>query len=649
VISLAPTSPCAPRERIRAALDVLGVRNLLFGIHDAAFPSRTDEDAGRGTPYSEGAARLLDLVADLGFSGVQLGPQGITSAADPSPYDGTLFSKNPLSVALASLAAAEGSELLAREELHAVVAARPGPRDRVPYDYVFQAQRRALSEAYARFRRRSAAGDPGLEPLARGFAAFRRANAEWLERDAFYEILERQYGGRHFTQWVSAEGEPLPDQFLWAPPRGEEEVAVARRARQRETHAVETEGFAFTQYLLHEQHRRLRGRLARLGLKLFGDLQVGLSARDVWFARGFLLRDYVMGAPPSRTNPEGQAWSYGVLDPARYFAPWAEVGRREGPALRFLRARVGKMFDEFDGIRVDHPHGLVCPWVYRSGTRTPIRAVQQGARLFASPDLPDHPDLARHAIARPDQLDRSRPRHDDGWVRELTEEQVDRYGVAFAIVLEEATRRGRSSHDVACEILSTQPYPLGRVIARHGLGRFRVTQKADLDRPDDVYRGENAGPEDWIMLGNHDTRPIWRVAEDWLAQGASRQQAEYLASRLLSPGEDRDAWVARTAADLPSLVRARFADLFVGPARNVHVFFTDLLGLREAYNRPGTVDPQNWSLRVAPSFREDYESRRRAGLALDLPRALARALRARGKSFSAAHAGLIGDLEGSGA
>jgi 4-alpha-glucanotransferase len=57
------------------------------------------------------------------------------------------------------------------------------------------------------------------------------------------------------------------------------------------------------------------------------------------------------------------------------------------------------------------------------------------------------------------------------------------------------------------------------------------------------------------------------------------------------------------------------------------------------------VSPENWSLRVLPSFRRDYETRRRAGLALDLPRALARALRARGASFAAAHATLLEQLE----
>jgi 4-alpha-glucanotransferase len=634
------------RTRVRAALDLLGIRKLLVGIHDAAFPSRPDEDVGRGSPYSRGAADFLAFLAGLGFRGVQLGPQGITSASNPSPYDGTLFSKNPLSVALLPLTTPEWGRLLPPEALADVVARRPGPRDRVPYVYVFDALRRSLSLAHDAFARRSGAEEVALEPLVAGLSAFRKANADWLERDAFYEALVRQQGDRHWREWTHAEGEPHEFQRLYDPRRGEEGVASARRAQLREAHAAEIEAFAFTQFLAHEQHRRLRSQLRDLGLELYGDLQIGLSARDAWFARGFLLPGYVMGAPPSRTNPEGQAWSYGLLDPARYYEPWPDVVRREGPALRFLRARVAKMFDEYDGLRVDHPHGLVCPWVYRAGSRDPLRGVRSGARLFASPDLPDHRELARYSIVRPDQIDRSRPRHDDQWVRDLDDEQVGRYGVLFALIADVARSRGRSAADVACEILSTQPYPLARVVARHGLGRFRVTQKADLDHADDVYRGENADPADWVMLGNHDTRPIWLVAEEWLSSGASRVQADYLASRLLAPGEPRDEWVSRTAADLGALVQARFADLFVGPARNVQVFFTDLLGLREVYNRPGTVGPENWSLRVTSGYREDYAARLRSRRALDLPRALARALRSRGPAFVAAHASLIGELEG---
>lgn len=630
---------------MRAARELLGVRQLLLGLHDAAFPGRPDEDIGRGSPYSRGAADLLEFAAGLGFDGVQLGPQGITSAANPSPYDGTLFSRSPLSVALWELTTPEWGELLPPDALAAAVALRPGPAERVAHAYVFAAQHRLLGEAHRRFRARAGRGDPALEPLLRGFAGFRRAGADWLERDALYEVLCREHAFGHFSGWLAADGGPHADQRLWDPAPGEAAAAAARRSRLLESNAAELEAFAFSQYLVHEQHRRLRDRLARLELKLFGDLQVGLSPRDAWFAHGFLLPDYRLGAPPSRTNPEGQAWGYSVLDPERYLEPAPGGEPREGPALRFLRARLASMFERFDGIRIDHPHGLVCPWVYRAGAGEALAAVARGARLFASPDLPDHPGLARYAIARPEQLDRARARHDDGWVRELDEPQVDRYGRAFQVIADEAARHGRSASDLACEILSTQPYPLARVIARHGLGRFRVTQKADLERGDDVYRGENAQREDWIMLGNHDTPPIWLAAEDWLAKRTARSQAEYLASRLLAPEEDKHAWVARTAQSASLLVAARFADLFVGPARNVQVFFGDLMGLREAYNRPGSVSPENWSLRVPERFGELYRAGRAAGRALDLPRALARALRSRGAGFVAAHAGLVARLE----
>ena len=121
-----------------------------------------------------------------------------------------------------------------------------------------------------------------------------------------------------------------------------------------------------------------------------------------------------------------------------------------------------------------------------------IRAVQGGARMFESPCLSDHPRLAAYAIARPDQLDLALPRHADRWVHTLDDAQVARYAAQLDVVLAAARAHGRALEDVLCEVLSTQPYPLQRVLEGHGLGRFRVTQKADLSNPNDVYRSENA-------------------------------------------------------------------------------------------------------------------------------------------------------------
>ena len=82
-------------EDIAAALERLGIRRLVLGIHDASFPSLDEEETGRGSPYSRGAARFLRFVHELGFGAVQLGPPGRTSEVNPSPYDGTVFSRNP--------------------------------------------------------------------------------------------------------------------------------------------------------------------------------------------------------------------------------------------------------------------------------------------------------------------------------------------------------------------------------------------------------------------------------------------------------------------------------------------------------------------------------------------------------------------------
>ncbi len=628
-------------ERLRQALDLLGIRNLLLGIHDAAFPSRADEDIGRGSPYSAGTADFLDFLAELGFTGVQLGPQGATSPGNASPYDGTLFSRNPLSLALGPLTQPDWGELIPREELAEVVASRPGSRERVPHAWVHTALAPIHAALWERFKAaRVQARDPLLARLSSQLDAFGHANAGWLARDGLYQALEAANGGRYWREWPDE-----ADRRLFDPAPGDEAPAVERLRARLGEHIDGVDAWSFLQFLLHRQHRELQARARDRGLKLFGDLQVGLSPRDDWAAQAFLMRGHRMGAPPSRTNPEGQPWNHAVLDPAQFLGAGPDGTPQPGPALRFLLARMDKLFAELDGVRIDHPHGFVCPWVYPANQPDPTLAGQNGARLFSSPDLPDHPALAAYAIARPDQLDFDVPRHHDAWVTDLDDEQVDRYAILIDAIVAAAREHGHATEDIACEILSTQPYPLRRVMARHGLGRFRVTQKADLDRPDDGYRGENARPEDWIMVGNHDTPPIWLVARGWIESGASRPQAEYLATRLLAPEDDREGWIQKTAGDRNALVQAKLAELFVGPAANVMMFFTDALGLEHYYNRPGVVDDVNWSLRVSPEYRKEHEARVRDGGAFDLPRAASRALRARGGAFVAAHRALIDDLE----
>ncbi len=610
-------TPDARRSLLAAGLSATGVRKLVFGIHDASFPAEADEDPGCGSPRSRAAERLLLFVRSLGFTGVQLGPQGLTTAHNPSPYDATLFSRNVETIALRAFAPGEPWAGLVPPE--ALQAAAGATGTRADHSRAHAALKGILDEAFAALERGERAD------LALRVRAFEPRHRAWLLRDGLHDVLRQAHGGQTWTAWTSG-GAPDPDRALW---RAGTTGAGQRSVRLAREHRRALDRYTFAQAVAHAEHVELRCFAAGAGLALYGDHQIGLSDGDAWAHADCFLRDYRMGAPPSRTNPEGQPWGYPVLDPSQYTA--ADGG--PGAALQLLSQRVDKAFEEYDGLRIDHPHGLVCPWVYRSGTGDDLRAVQGGARLFESPDLLDHPDLARYAIARPEQLDRALPRHADEWVRELDEPQVDAYCAAFDILVAAARRHGRRTSDLVCEVLSTQPRPLQRVLARYGLGRFRVLQKANLDDPRDVYLPENALPEDWVMLGTHDTRPIQAVVRGWTDDVRARWTAR-LAERLRLPAGER----AALAAHPERLPTAMLADLLACGAENVMVFFADLFGLEESYNTPGTTSGENWTLRLPPTFDRLYSDRLRTGEVLCLPRALALALRARGAGGDVANA-----------
>jgi 4-alpha-glucanotransferase len=603
-----------PDPFICEALRLLDTPDLLLAVHDASFPGVDGEDTGRGSPYGAGGLALARFARSIGFTGLQLGPQGQTSPVNASPYDGTLFSRNILSLDLKALV---DQGLLGRRAWEGILAANPRPDGRrVPYAHSFDAYNRALDEVYRNFLTARGNGNADALSLEREMEGLRKS-ARWLRDDALYEALSHEHGHAPWRQW------PRLDQLLCAPPSGMAAACDSRRQTLETTYTRILERYCLAQLIMLRQHQGFRDNMQALGLKIYGDVQAGFSLRDTWRLQPLLLGNYFMGAPPSRTNIEGQPWSYQVLDPAQYL----DAEGRPGPVLDLVAGRLGKMLSEFDGLRLDHPHALVCPWVYRADDPDPFHAVQNGARLFSSPDVPGHPELARYAIVCASQLNRDRPRYADDWIRVLTPEQEDRYALIMDALMEQVAAHGRRKEDILCEVLSTEPLPLRQVRERHGLGRFRVTQKANLDNPGDVYRSENAQLQDWIMTGNHDTPSIWRLTKDWQGKEEGMKQAAYLAHRLSPDNPGRLAPLL--SKDPHRLAHAKVADLFLSPARHVMIFFADLFGLEETYNVPGTLNKDNWTLRVPPDFKRCYEEGRLRGEMLNLHAVLALTLRAR--------------------
>jgi 4-alpha-glucanotransferase len=247
---------------------------------------------------------------------------------------------------------------------------------------------------------------------------------------------------------------------------------------------------------------------------------------------------------------------------------------------------------------------------------------------------------------RPDQLnpDADYPRYGDEHVKDLLPEQIESYAVVLDAVLESAKSAGRRPDDILCEVLSTWPTPLKAVMKQRGMGRFCITQKADPHNPNDVYRPENTSTNDWIMVGNHDTKPLWLVAEERKSSEWIRDRSLLLAHRLVPEPECRHEFAARIASDHRLFREAMFAELFLGPAQNVSVFFADLLGERQLYNQPGTVGEHNWTLRVPSDYRAQYSQHLQRGETLNIKCALALALEARAGSLGPEAASLAHEL-----
>lgn len=603
---------------IKDALSMLQVKHLSLGIFDQSFPSFPEEEIGWGSPYSEGGIDFLLFAHNIGINTIQFGPQGKTSRSDISPYNSTIFSNNPLSLSLSKLSR-QYPWLFSPDEVMVLAERCSGFKHRVNQSNAWMAIDHIHSTIYNRYRERH---QNDLKPEIELFLQQMDQNpVNWFERDSFYQALTAYHNNDDWRQWERI------DQHLFFSQKEDIEKTNARKEKIRTEKASVFEVYALSQFLLQEQHQHFRELSRQYGIKIYGDLQIGFSHQDVWAWRSLFLSEYLMGAPPSRSNPEGQPWGYPVLNPALFFSSNGQAG----PAFKLIEARIDKMFSRFDGIRIDHPHGLVCPWVYNGNSDDVFAAVQNGARLYSSPDLPDHPLLKEYAIVKRGQLnsDLSYPRYGDQWIQSLTPEQVERYATVIDVILERAKVVGASKSDILCEVLSTWPLPLKDVMLKRGLGRFCVTQKANPDDPGDMYRRENTSAQDWIMVGNHDTKPIWRLAIERQGTPWYMARASLLASQLSQSHQQKESMLKEMLENPNKFCEAMFCELFLGPAQHVFVFFTDLLGIKEIYNKPGIANPENWSIRIPPDYYHRYAVQSKNGEAFHIPRTLAKALRVR--------------------
>lgn len=167
-----------------------------------------------------------------------------------------------------------------------------------------------------------------------GFADWREAQGESLERHALFEALQAHFRAQDETVW----GWPAwPEAY-----RDPTSPAVAAFAAE---HATALDWHAWLQWLADEQLAAVATRAKKLGMAigLYRDLAVGASpgGSEVWQYQPIFADGASTGAPPDELNLLGQDWGLPPFVPHRLreadYAPFIEVLRsnmRHAGALR---------------------------------------------------------------------------------------------------------------------------------------------------------------------------------------------------------------------------------------------------------------------------------------------------------------------------
>ena len=202
--------------------------------------------------------------------------------------------------------------------------------------------------------------------------------------------------------------------------------------------------------------------------------------------------------------------------------------------------------------------------------------------------------------------------------------------------MQAAKTEGVDKDAIICEDLGTLTYPVEKVMEQFELNGMRVTQFVKPEDPNHPYRGKNTKSKDWIMLGTHDNEPILMWAKKAVKTPEIELHAKNLSEDLCWDEHYMGSYIEILKRKPEELAKAKFVELFAANSQNIQIFFSDLFGIEDVYNKPGTSGDKNWSLRLPNNF-EEHEI-------IDLAAILKAAIIARGKDFATKNAVLIEKL-----
>ena len=331
-----------------------------------------------------------------------------------------------------------------------------------------------------------------------------------------------------------------------------------------------------------------------------GDLQVLIPVEIQKKYPNLFLKEMTLGAPPDEFSDEPQRWRFPVFKPELLFNKDGSLGKA---GMVWQKVIEKAMCRTKGGLRIDHFIGFVNPYVLSDNPK-----IKPG-RLYSSPR---HPLLKKYRKRRLD----------------------DFAAVTEKILLPSAKKYALTNMDLYLEDIGIRPPELDKILDMFGLNRMLVTQFVDINNPKHLYHLMQARPQDVAVLDTHDTPSIQEFF-DKMDDAGRYAHALSMAEHLRFNYND-------SLKSTEQLVRMKWAELMLCPAKRVQAFFTSWTGQTGRYNIPGTWTA--WHLRCVPNFEELYFKNLRSGRAYNPLDATALAIFAKGDDFYHQHRDLVDRL-----
>lgn len=543
------------------------------GILIPAFSPRREGDLGIGD--TEALREWVDWAADHGVSFIQLLPIN-ENGPEESPYSAiSSAALDPIYLTLDEkrlpwLGAKEiaGARERLGDALHAGL---------VNYPAVRQAKRTLLELAWANFD--SAGGN-----LENEFRRFREREGDWLDDYCLFRFLMERHGEHlPWDQWPESCRTPRKARGHVDELRRLDPAAVDYRLGF----------FAFVQWLCHRQWRALREHADSRGVKLMGDVPIGVSwhSCDVFFQRDEFHLDWCGGSPPegmSQSDPFFQQWgqNWGI--------PLYRWDHMEANGFAWWKTRITRLTGIFRMFRLDHILGFyriyAFPWRPERNGEFIGLSHEQAAAL-------NHGRLPRWFLRPDDTVENKAANRADGDVR-------------LRAVLDAA-----DGAEVIAEDLGWVPEYVRPHLTDLDIAGFRIPHW-DCNEFGHPTPG-NCFPENsFATFSTHDHDPvngIWRGCLNVIRQHQEnptehsgwQSHGAHNTLRILSefagiPLPFHAPWPPYTEGIRLRLIKA----LLSSNSRYALLMVTELFDIDERINQPGTTGGGNWRFRLPWTLRE---------------------------------------------